>query len=68
MANVIAGYVAKYLATTGMKRGELAIKVHINDRTLTYKLNDPDKFTRAELIRLFKAIKLSDEERLECMK
>ena len=66
--NIIAGYVAKYLVITGTKKEELAIKLRMNEKTLRRKLNDPDKFTRGELVRLFKAIKLTDDERLECMK
>lgn len=66
--NIIAGYVAKYLAATGTRKEELAVRLHVSYSTLCYKLNDPNKFTRGELIRLFKALKLSDEERLECMK
>lgn len=68
MANVIAGYVAKYLAATGMRKNELAVKAHMNYNTLNYKLRNPDRFTRGELVQLFKVIKLTDEERLECMK
>lgn len=68
MANIIAGYVAKHLATTGMRKEELAIKAHINYNTLNYKLRNPDRFTRGELVKLFKVMKLTDEERLECMK
>ena len=66
--NIIAGYVAKYIATTGTKKGELAIKAHMNYNTLNYKLRNPDRFTRGELVKLFKVMKLTDEERLECMK
>ena len=68
MSNIIAGYVAKYIATTGTKKGELAIKAHMNYNTLNYKLRNPDRFTRGELVKLFKVMKLTDEERLECMK
>ena len=66
--NIIAGYVAKYIATTGTKKDELAIKAHMNYNTLNYKLRNPDRFTRGELVKLFKVMKLTDEERLECMK
>ena len=68
MSNIIAGYVAKYIATTGTKKDELAIKAHMNYNTLNYKLRNPDRFTRGELVKLFKVMKLTDEERLECMK
>lgn len=66
--NIIAGYVAKYIATTGTKKEELAVKAHINYNTLNYKLRNPDRFTRGELVQLFKVIRLTDEEKLACLK
>lgn len=42
---------------------DLAPKMYMHINTLSYKLNDPDKFTRKELSRLFSLLKFTAEEK-----
>lgn len=58
------GVVAKNMVYCGYQHNnELAPAMHMHERTLNYKLNDPDKFTFKELKLLFKILKFTDEDK-----
>ena len=56
--------IAKNMTLCGIKyNNDLAIKMHMGRKALGYKLEDPDKFTRKELRRLFLLLKFTEEEK-----
>ena len=58
------GLVAKNMVMCGYSHNnELAPKMHMHQKTFNYKLDDPDRFTRKELRRLFTILKFSEEEK-----
>ena len=58
------GLVAKNMAFCGYRHNnELAPAMHMHERTLNYKLNDPNKFTFKELKLLFKTLKFTEEDK-----
>jgi len=46
---------------------DLAPGMYMHENTLNYKLNDPDRFTRKELRRMFALLKFTDEEKGQIM-
>lgn len=58
------GLVAKNMMIRGYEYNkDLAPKMHMHERTFNYKLDDPDKFTRKELRKLFNLLEFSEEEK-----
>lgn len=52
-----------YMVMTGIKKPELAKKTLIPYSTLTKRFNEPDTFTRGELRRVCKALRIPREDR-----
>ena len=55
--------IESYMALEKIKKPELAKRAYINYTTLAYKFRNPDAFTRAELRRICKVLKIPKEER-----
>lgn len=55
--------IESYMALEKIKKPELAKRAYINYTTLAYKFRNPDAFTRAELRRICKVLKVPREER-----
>ena len=45
------------------RQQDLAERLNINRSTLSYKINNPDAFTRRELRRLFQVLKFTPEDK-----
>lgn len=60
------GIVAKNMVLCGYHTNkDLAPKMYMHINTLNYKMNDPDRFDRKELKRLFRLLKFSEEEKAQ---
>ena len=61
-------YVKSHCALRGVNsQYELSKLVTTSPATMSYKLRNPDRFTRRELQRLFEVLNFSDKEKLEVM-
>lgn len=55
--------IESYMTMAGIKKVELASKTVIPYSTLAYRFRNPDSFTRAELRRICKVLKIPRESR-----
>lgn len=67
MKNDIGKFINGYRVFRNMTQGELADMVDMSQQNLSRKIRN-NSFTYVDLIRIFKALKLSDEDILKVMK